>query len=117
MVLNARAIFYLLVFFCWNDFSHKNKSTIRSLFATASANPPPQLKSTMSSPVLTIAEGMKTKNQNKTNIGIWSVVKAKVGELEKTTREGRSRRSRKEVVRYVQYVAGKRKFLVQFKDG
>ena len=46
-----------------------------------------------------------------------SVVNAKVGELEKITREGRIRRTRKEVVGYIQAVMGKKKFLVQFKDG
>ena len=52
----------------------------------------------MSSPVLTIAEGMKVKKKNKTKIGVGSVVYAKVGELEKITREGRRSRTRKEVV-------------------
>ena len=36
--------------------------------------------------------------QTKTKIGVGSVVKAKVGELEKIKRKGRSRRIRKEVV-------------------
>ena len=40
----------------------------------------------MNSPVLIIAEGMKMKKQNKTKIGVGSVVKAKVGELEDITR-------------------------------
>ena len=57
---------------------------------------------------------MKTKKQNRTKIGVGSVVKAKVGELEKITREGRSRRMRKKVVRCVQDLAGKKNFLVQF---
>ena len=57
------------------------------------------------------------KKQNKTKIGVGSVVKAKVRDLEKIAREGRSRRTRKEVVGYVQAVAGKKKFLVQLKDG
>ena len=48
--------------------------------------------------------------QTKTKIVVGSVVKAKVGELEKITRKGRSRRIRKEVV-------GKNKFLVLFEDG
>ena len=54
--------------------------------------------------------------QTKTKIGVGSVVKAKVGELEKITREGRSRRMRKEVVGCVQRVFGKNKFLVLLKD-
>ena len=45
-----------------------------------------------------------------------SVVKAKVGELENTTREGRIRRMRKESVGCVQSVVGKKKLLSQFED-
>ena len=48
---------------------------------------------------------------------MWSVVKAKVGEVEKITREGRSRRTRKEVVGCVQRVVGKTNFLFLFEDG
>ena len=55
--------------------------------------------------------------QTKTKIGVGSVVKAKVGELEKITRKGRCRRMRKEVVGCVQRVVGKNKFLVLFEDG
>ena len=55
--------------------------------------------------------------QTKTKIGVGSVVKAKVGELEKITKEERSRRMRKEVVGCVQSAVGKNKFLVLFKDG
>ena len=44
--------------------------------------------------------------QTKTKIGVGSVVKAKVGELEKITGEGRSRRIRKEVAGCVQRVIG-----------
>ena len=55
--------------------------------------------------------------QAKTKIGVGSVVKAKVVELEKITREGRSRRTRKEVVGCVQRVVGKNKVLVLFEDG
>ena len=43
-----------------------------------------------------------------------SVVKAKVGELENITREGRSRRMSREVVVCVQSVVGKNNFLVLF---
>ena len=38
------------------------------------------------------------KKQNKTKIGVGSVLKAKVGELENTTRDRRNRRMRKEVL-------------------
>ena len=41
-------------------------------------------------------------NQTKTKIGVGFVVKANVGELEKITKKGRSRRMRKEVVGCVQ---------------
>ena len=51
----------------------------------------------MISPVVTKKEGMNITKQTKTKIGVGSVVKAKVGELE-ITRKGRSRRMRKEVV-------------------
>ena len=71
----------------------------------------------MSSPVVTLKEGMKTTKLTKTKIGVGSVVKAKVGELEKITREERSRRIRKEVVGCVQSVVGKNKLLVLFEDG
>ena len=71
----------------------------------------------MSSPVLTISEGMKEKKQNKTKIGVGSVVKAKVGEMVENRREGRSRRTRKEVVGCVHAVVGKKTFLVKFENG
>ena len=57
------------------------------------------------------------KKQTKTKIGLGFVVKAKVGELENTTREGIIRRMRKEVVGCVQSVVGKTKFLAQFEYG
>ena len=40
----------------------------------------------MSSPVVTIAEGVKEKKWIRTNIRVGSVVKAKVGEMEENTR-------------------------------
>ena len=46
-----------------------------------------------------------------------SLVKSKVGKIEENTREGRSRRIRKDVVGCVQAVVGNKKFLVQFEDG
>ena len=71
----------------------------------------------MSSPVVNAKEGMKMTKQTKTKIGVVSIVKAKVGDLEKTTREGRSSKMRKEVVGCVQSVVGKNDFLVIFEDG
>ena len=55
--------------------------------------------------------------QTKTKIVVGSVVKSKVGELEKITRKVRSRRIRKEMVGCVQSVVGKNKFLFLFEDG
>ena len=60
---------------------------------------------------------MKMKKQTKTKIWVGSVVKAKVGELENISREGRRRSMKKEVVGCVQDVAGNKNFLVQFEDG
>ena len=60
---------------------------------------------------------MNMTKQINTKIMVGSVVKAKVGELEKITRKGRSRRTRKEVVGCVQSVVGNNKFLVLFEDG
>ena len=60
---------------------------------------------------------MKIKNHNKTKIGVGSVVKSKVGELENITREGRISIMSKEVVGYVHDVAGEKNFLVQFENG
>ena len=57
------------------------------------------------------------KKQTKTKIRVGSVVKAKVGELEKITREVRIRRMEKDVVGCVHSVVGKNNFLVQFEDG
>ena len=56
-------------------------------------HPPP--KFTMSSPVVNVKEGMDMTKQTKTKIRVGSVVKDEVGELEKITREGRSRRMSK----------------------
>ena len=56
------------------------------------------------------------KKRNKTNNEVGSVVKAKVGEMEENTREGRIRRMRKEMMGCVQAVVGKKKLVVQFKN-
>ena len=57
------------------------------------------------------------KKQARTKIGVGYIVKAKVGELEKITREGRSRKMRKEVVGCIQSAVGKNNIFVQFEDG
>ena len=51
------------------------------------------------------------KKQTKTKIGVGSIVKDKVGELENITRGGRIRMMRKEVVGCVQIIMGKKNFL------
>ena len=71
---------------------------------------------TMSSPVVNVKEGMEMTKQTKTKIGVGSIVKDKVGELENITREGRSSRMRKEVAGGLHSVVGKKKFLVIFED-
>ena len=108
-----RAIFCLLFF---GITFHTKKSTTQSLFATEIAKAPPHPKSKMSSPVLTITEGKNINNHTKTKIRVGSVVKAKVGELEKITREGISRRTGKYMVECVHSVVEKNKFIVQLED-
>ena len=71
----------------------------------------------MSSPVVTITNGMKEKKRINTKIEEGSVVKEKVGAMEENTREGISNRMRKYVVVCVQAVVGKKRFLVQFGYG
>ena len=46
-----------------------------------------------------------------------TVVKSKTGELEEEVREGSSRRMSKESTGVVQFVSGKKRFLVGFQDG
>ena len=55
----------------------------------------PHPKSATSSPVVTIAVGMKEKKQIKPKIAVGSLVKEKFGEMEENTEEGRSGRVRK----------------------
>ena len=57
------------------------------------------------------------KKHNKKKIGLGSVVKAKVGELEEITMEVRSRIIRKKVVECVHDAVGNNKFLFKFKYG
>ena len=71
----------------------------------------------MISAVFTVKEGMETKNQIKKKIEVGYVVKAKVRELEKITRDLRSMRMSQEVVGCVQIVVEENNFLVQFKYG
>ena len=71
----------------------------------------------MSSPVHPLIKKRKEANRGKTKIVVGPVVIAKVGDMEEKTRKRRSRRTRKEVVGYVQDVVGKKKILIQFEDG
>ena len=57
------------------------------------------------------------QKQTKMKIGVGSIVKAEVKELEKIKREVRSRSMKKEVVVCVHSLVGKKKSLVQFEDG
>ena len=59
---------------------------------------------------------MKEKNQNRKNIGVGSVVKENVGDMEDNKRKGRIRRKSREVVGCVNDVFWKNIFLVQLKD-
>ena len=58
----------------------------------------------MSSPSVTIVEGAKENNQINSNIGVGSIVKAKVGNTEEDTREIKIRSTSKYVVGCVQDV-------------
>ena len=59
---------------------------------------------------------MKEKNWIQSNIGMGYAVQAKERDTEQNTREGRRIMIKKDVVGYVQDVAGKNIFLVQFGD-
>ena len=56
------------------------------------------------------------KKQTKTKMRVGFVVKAKVGELEKITREGIISRMMKEVMGCVHILVGKKNFFVLFED-
>ena len=68
-------------------------------------------ESTTGLPVITTMKEMKENKRIKTNIEVGSVMKVKVGGLEETTREGRSRRTEKEVAGCGHDVVGKNNFL------
>ena len=50
-------------------------------------------------------------------MGVGTVIKAKIGELEEEVRVGSSRRMRKELTGVVQGVSGRRSFLVRYQNG
>ena len=68
----------------------------------------------MRSPAVTIVEGMKWKKRIKLKIEVGYLVKANTGNMEDKTRNGRSKRMRKEVVGCVQDVLGKNNVPDQF---
>ena len=102
------------MFFVGMTFYTHKKSTIRLLLLLQLLPPPRHPKPTMISHVLINTEGMKLKKHNKTKIGVESVVKVNVGELDNITREGRSGNMRKEAVRCVQALVGNNNYLFQF---
>ena len=71
----------------------------------------------MSSPVFTISHKIMDTNRTKTKLWVGSVVKAKVGYMEEKKKEGIITSIRKEGVRCVQDLVGKKKLLVQLKYG
>ena len=60
---------------------------------------------------------MKEKKRSKKKIGVGSLVKAKVRNMEENTREGGIRSMRKDVVGFVQSLVGKNEFLFKFEYG
>ena len=60
---------------------------------------------------------MKETKRRNTKVDVGTLVTAKVREMEEKTRDGRSRRTRKEAVGCVEAMVGNKKFLVRFKDG
>ena len=68
-------------------------------------------------PVITTMKEMKDNKRTNTRIRVGSVMKAKVEEMEKNIRDGRTRKMRREVVGRVQYGVGKNNFSVLFKYG
>ena len=79
-------------------FTHKiNEEHTRHLLLQFLISPPPP-DSTMSLPVVTIAQEMMMKKRVKTKIGVGSVVKARVGSMEDNIRKVRTRKISKEGV-------------------
>ena len=56
------------------------------------------------------------KKRIKTNIGVGSVVKENVRDMEENTREGIIKMMRKDLMGCVQAVVGKKKLVVQFRN-
>ena len=71
----------------------------------------------MRSPVVTITEGMKEKNQIKKKIGLWSLVKVKVRQMDENKSERRIKRIRKDLVGFFQSMVGKKNFYFNLNMG
>ena len=80
-LLVAREVLVCFCFFVQINFHTKNKSTEHLLFDTAIDNPPPSPKSTMRSPVVTIAQEMMHNKNINTDIGVGYVVKSKCRDM------------------------------------
>ena len=71
----------------------------------------------MSLPDVTISEVVKDTNQIKTHIGVGSVVKTKVVEMDYNTMNRRNSSMSKELVGCVQAMVENNTLLVKFEDG
>ena len=77
--------------------------------------PPPQVQNDIT--CYHYLRGVEDEEAEQGKIGVGSVVKSKVGDLENIIKEVRSRRMSKEVVGFVQAMAWKKNFIFQFEDG
>ena len=95
LVLNTRAIFYWLLFFCWN---WKNGLTAHSWIATTIDNHSHPPKSINSFHVGKITKSRKEAKRDRTNIRMGDSITVKVGDIDAKIREGEIRRTRKDMV-------------------
>ena len=111
-LINTWSIF-VGFYFCWNYFSQK-KSTSNSLFDTAISSwppHPPQVNHDIN--YFKITKKFKDNKRTKTKIGLVSIVKVNIVDMVENKKHGRIRRTRKYVVKCLEAVMGKKKFLVQ----
>ena len=100
-----------LLLFTQKTNQNKNRYSLLKLLNT----PPPQVHHELT--YCHNYTGGEGKKRIKTKIGVGSVVKAKVGDMEENTSEGRSRSISKEVEGCFQDLVGKNILLFQFVDG
>ena len=74
----------------------KYYSAAHSLIATT-VDTPPSPKLTKSLSVVTITKNRKEENKDKAKIGVGTYITVKVGEIVENIREGKIRRTRKEL--------------------